>query len=79
MVFLLACLILVIAGLIMWASKIPPFYATLLCGFLVGWLTTAVRYDRAFRRQWPLLDLLIDWKLANRLRQKAGTQNDHEL
>lgn len=76
LILLLAYVIPAIAILILLATRLSPLFTTLLAGYLLGWLVTALRYRRDFHRQWPLFDALIDWKLANHLRRESGILDD---
>jgi hypothetical protein len=75
-VLMMVCLLAASAGLVVFANRIPPFYSTLLTGLILGSLLTSVRYRLAFERQWPLLEAIIDWKLAGRLRRQADVSDD---
>ena len=69
---LITCLFAIAASVTVFANRIPLFYSTLLAGFLLGWIVTIVRSQRSFKRQWPVLEAIIDWKLAGRLRRETG-------
>jgi hypothetical protein len=76
MVLMMACALAASAGLVVFANRIPPFYSTLLLGLILGALLTSVRYRLAFQRRWPLLEAIIDWKLAGRLRRQADVSDE---
>jgi hypothetical protein len=75
-VLMMVSLLAASAGLVVFANRIPAFCSTLLMGLILGFLLTSVRYRLAFERQWPLLEAIIDWKLAGRLRRQADV-SDH--
>lgn len=77
-VILMACCLAASAGLVIFANQIPAFYPTLLSGLFTGSLMTATRHRLAFQRRWPLLEAIIDWKLAERMRREAGMLGDHD-
>jgi hypothetical protein len=77
-VFLMACLLAASVGLVVFARRIPPFFSTMLCGLFLGSILTNVRHRLAFERQWPLLEAIIDWKLAGRLRREAVIPGDQD-
>ena len=66
--FLGSCLAICV-GLIVFASQIPPAFASLIVGFIVGVLLIGTRWKMNFERQWPLLEWIIDWKFVDHIRK----------
>jgi len=67
LVLFLAWCFLIVAGLIGFSRQVPPFLSALLFGFIVGTLLESSRHWMKFRRYWPLVDAIIDWKHVDRL------------
>jgi Kef-type K+ transport system membrane component KefB len=67
------------AGLIVFANRIPPEIGFLLVGFIVGALAMATWQQRRFERQWPLIQMIIDWKFVERLRNGSDPADERAL
>jgi hypothetical protein len=74
----LACCFAICVGSVIFAKRISPICGALAFGFIVGVLFAGARQNITFRRRWPLLDSIIDWKLVERLCNEADVLVDRD-